>query len=581
MSVDVRQGVQEWLNRLNSAAEQPRPDPLEDLFLPDAHWREALGLSWDIRTVSGRPAVARALSDALTQSGACKFEIDPDRLAPRIVERAGVPCIEAIIRFETRVGAGAGLIRLREDQPERAWTFHTALDAIHGHEEDRLRRNREEPVFDRDFHGPNWLDRRSARARFDDREPAVLVVGAGHAGLAVAARLGQLEVDTLVVDRETRAGDNWRLRYHALRLHNTYHSNHLPYIEFPSTWQQYLPKDRIAHWLEAYVDFMDIQLWTQTGFQGARWSEATQRWEACVMRPDGSTRILRPQHIVMATGISGAPKRPSVPTLERFAGAVLHTSEFADGAAWRGKNVLVLGSGTSAHDVSQDLHGHGAQVTMIQRSPTLVIQVEPSAQLYDSVYLERSTSIDDRDLIATSIPKALMLDAHRRLTQKAEALDASLLRGLEQVGFRLSSGIDGTGWPLLFRERGGGYYFNVGCSDLIASRAVGLVQYQDIETFTAGGLKLKDGRQIAADLVVLATGFAGHEHTVQQHFGPELAQRVGKIWGFDPDRQELANMWAKTPQPGLWFTGGPFSLCRAYSKFLALQIKGATLGINH
>jgi putative flavoprotein involved in K+ transport len=260
---------------------------------------------------------------------------------------------------------------------------------------------------------------------------------------------------------------------------------------------------------------------------------------------------------------------------------VLHTSEFADGAAWRGRAVLVLGSGTSAHDVAQDLHGHGARVTMIQRSPTLVIQVEPSAQLYDSVYLERSISIDDRDLIATSIPKALMLDAHRQLTRKAEALDASLLQGLEQVGFRLSSGIDGTGWPLLFRERGGGYYFNVGCSDLIASRAIGLMQYQEIETFTPEGLRMKDGRTLPADLVVLATGYEGHDHAVRQYFGPAIAERVGKIWGFDANRQELANMWARTPQPGLWFTGGPFSLCRAYSKFLALQIKAATLGINH
>ncbi|MEN9775117.1 MAG: hypothetical protein RL322_2187 [Pseudomonadota bacterium] len=581
MSFDGVHCVQRWLACFDQAAEAPRSDRIQDLFLPDAHWREALGLSWAIRTVSGGADVARALFEALTQRRARQFAIDPERLAPRIVERAGVRCVEAIIRFETAVGAGAGLLRLREDQPERAWTFHTALEAIRGHEEDHLRRNREEPVFDRDFHGPNWLDRRSARARFDDREPTVLVVGAGHAGLAVAARLGQLEVDTLVVDREVRAGDNWRLRYHALRLHNTYHSNHLPYIEFPSTWQQYLPKDRIAHWLEAYVDFMDIQLWTQTGFEGASWCEAAQRWAARLQRPDGSIRTVRPQHIIMATGISGTPKRPSVPTLERFAGSVLHTSEFADGAAWRGRAVLVLGSGTSAHDVAQDLHGHGARVTMIQRSPTLVIQVEPSAQLYDSVYLERSISIDDRDLIATSIPKALMLDAHRQLTRKAEALDASLLQGLEQVGFRLSSGIDGTGWPLLFRERGGGYYFNVGCSDLIASRAIGLMQYQEIETFTPEGLRMKDGRTLPADLVVLATGYEGHDHAVRQYFGPAIAERVGKIWGFDANRQELANMWARTPQPGLWFTGGPFSLCRAYSKFLALQIKAATLGINH
>jgi putative flavoprotein involved in K+ transport len=91
-----------------------------------------------------------------------------------------------------------------------------------------MREAREEPAFERDFGGPNWLDHRTARRRYDDREPAVLVVGGGHAGLTAAASLGALNVDTLVVDRMARVGDNWRLRYHGLKLHNQVHSNHLP-----------------------------------------------------------------------------------------------------------------------------------------------------------------------------------------------------------------------------------------------------------------------------------------------------------------------------------------------------------------
>jgi hypothetical protein len=377
-----------------------------------------------------------------------------------------------------------------------------------------------------------------------------------------------------------RVGDNWRLRYRALHLHNTIPSNHLPYLPFPPTWQQYLPKDRIANWLEMYVDCMDINFWTETSFEGAAWN-AAGHWEARIRRADGSTRTLRPRHIIMGTSVSGVPKRPKVPTLERFKGRVLHTSEFSEGSQWRGKNVLILGTGTSAHDVAQDLHGHGAKATLIQRSPTLVIQVEPSAQIYDSVFQGEGPSFDDRDLILTSIPKPLMLAAHRILTKKAEEMDAPLLRGLEKVGFRLSSGVDGTGWPYLFRTRGGGYYFNVGCSDLVVKGEVGLVQYQDIDTFAPEGLKMKDGRTLPADLVVLATGFEGHEHTVRTLFGPEVADKVGQIWGFHPQKQELANMWTRTPQRGLWFTGGAFSLCRAHSKHLALQIKGMELGLNN
>jgi putative flavoprotein involved in K+ transport len=269
-----------------------------------------------------------------------------------------------------------------------------------------------------------------------------------------------------------------------------------------------------------------------------------------------------------------------VPTLERFAGHVLHTSEFTDGERWRGRDVLIVGTGTSAHDVAQDLHAHGARATMIQRSPTLVIQVEPSAQLYDALFLGEGPSLEDRDLILTSTPREVMLESHRQLTREAEALDAPLLDGLRQVGFKLSSGVNGTGWPYLFRTRGGGYYFNVGCSDLLVSREVGLLQYDQIETFVAEGVRMKDGQIVPADLVVLATGFEGHEHTVRTFFGTQVAERVGPIWGFDADTQELANMWTRTRQAGLWFTGGPFSLCRAFSRYLALQIQAEELGVR-
>jgi len=568
-----------WLRKFNQWLAQPDAEGLSELLLDESHWRDAVALTGELRTLTGRSAIAEALVEAVVRLQVIGFEVDPVRCPPRELERAGRRVIEAILRFRTVWGECAGVLRLPLDGDGRAWTLHTALQSIDGHDEATVRAAREEPVFDRHFNGPNWLDQRQARARFDDREPAVLIVGGGHGGLSVAARLGQLGVDTLVIDREARVGDNWRLRYRALRLHNTFHSNHLPYLPFPSTWQAYLPKDRLANWLETYVDCMDIAFWTGTAFEGAERDEATACWVARVRRADGSVRTLRPRHIVMATGVSGVPKRPEVPTLERFAGQVLHTSQFSDGAAWRGKNVLILGSGTSAHDVAQDLHSHGARATMIQRSPTLVIQVEPSAQLYDALFLGEGPSLEDRDLLLTSIPKAVMLESHRHLTRQAEALDAPLLDGLRRVGFKLSSGVDGTGWPYLFRTRGGGYYFNVGCSDLLVSGEVGLLQHDQIESFVAEGVRMQDGRVVPADLVVLATGFEGHEHTVRTFFGAAVADWVGPIWGFDPDTQELANMWTRTRQAGLWFTGGPFSLCRAYSRYLALQIQSEELGL--
>ncbi|MEJ2175342.1 MAG: NAD(P)/FAD-dependent oxidoreductase [bacterium] len=582
----VGHAVDAWLEKFNAALAAPDAQSIGALFEPDGHWRELLALTWRFGTLSGREALAPALAQALVASGAREFAIAPQRCPPRVVERAGTPCVEAFLQFETNVGRGEGLLRMRHAAKSNAagtaplaWTLLTALDEIRGHEEEMLRAQREEPVIQRDFHGPNWLDRRQATRDYAERDPTVLIVGGGHAGLTLAARLGQLGIDALIVDRMQRVGDNWRKRYRALKLHNQVHSNHLPYLPFPPTFPAYLSKDQIANWLEIYAECMDLALWTETALESATFDSGEERWTARVKSADGATRTLHPKHVVMATSVSGTPNIPHIPTLEQFKGTVLHSSQFRDGTAWRGKPVLVLGTGTSAHDIAQDLHGYGAQVTMVQRRPTLVVNVEPSAQVYDGVYLGEGPAIEDRDLINASMPLPLTKVAHRLLTDQAKAYDRPLLEGLEKAGFRLSFGEDGTGWPLLYRTRGGGYYFNVGCSELIASGEVGIVQYHDIETFLADGARMMDGRRLKAELIVLATGYKGQDHLVETLFGAEVAKRVGPIWGFDERTQELRNMWCRTGQPNLWFTAGAFSQCRIYSKYLARQIQAAELGL--
>jgi len=575
--------IQDWLDRFNPALGDCNPDRLRALFEPDSHWRDILAFTWKIETASGAAEIGRGLAGALPACRARNFAVDPDRCAPRVVERAGVRVIEAILRFETDVGRGAGIVRLKLDRiagaAPQAWTLLTALAELKGHEEATIRARHEEPVFARDFHAPNWLDQRRAAHAYEGRDPTVLIVGAGHAGLSIAACLGLLDVDALVVDREARVGDNWRLRYHGLKLHNQVHSNHMPYLPFPPTWPAYLSKDRMANWLETYVECMDINVWTQTGFQGATFDAASRRWLARLRLADGSVRELRPRHIVMATSVSGTPNIPDIPALKRFGGSVVHSSGFTDGAPWRDRDVLVLGTGTSAHDVAQDLHGNGARVTMVQRSPTLVINVEPSAQLYDGLFLGEGPPLADRDLISASMPLQLVKTFHRQLTDRCKEYDKPLLQGLEKAGFRLDFGEDGTGWPLKYRTRGGGYYFNVGCSELIVAGEIGLVQYHDIEAFAADGALMKDGRKLNAELIVLATGFKGQDYLVEALFGAEVARRVGPVWGFDQHTQELRNMWMRTSQTGLWFTAGAFSQCRIYSRYLALQIKAAELGV--
>jgi cation diffusion facilitator CzcD-associated flavoprotein CzcO len=573
--------AQDWLARFEQAL--GGQGDLAAMFSPEGYWRDAVALTGTIRTVHGADAIARALK-AHAAAVPAVFRLNLQRTAPRQVTRAGTRNIEAIFSFETAQGRGSGVLRLVSgaegalDGAPQAWTLLTALDEIKGHEERVGRARPTGQSYSRDFRGPNWLDLRRESAAYENRDPAVLVVGGGQAGLSIAARLRQLHVDTLIVDREARIGDNWRNRYHALTLHNQVQVNHLPYLPFPPSWPTYIPKDKLAGWFETYVEAMELNYWTGTEFESGSYDEAQGRWSVALRRADGTTRTMHPRHVVMATGVSGIPSVPEVPGLKDFAGQVLHASQYRDGEDWKRKRALVIGTGNSGHDIAQDLTSSGAHVTLMQRSPTLVVNIEPSAQLAYALY-DEGPSTEDCDLLATAMPFALVRKSHIALTEQGRKLDQDLLDGLTRRGFKLDFGDDGSGWQFKYLTRGGGYYFNVGCSDMIADGRIALVQSAGLAGFDAGGARMRDGTMIAADLVVLATGYRGQEQLVRKLFGEAMAQRVGPIWGFD-ETEELRNMYVATPQPGLWFIAGSLAQCRIYSKYLALQIKARELGLT-
>ena len=566
--------VTRWLEQFEKALAAADEAALQALFRPDAHWRDLLAFTWQVKTFSGCK-----IFNAIKQcSGARGFEIDPRRTPPREVTRAGTKVIEAFFRFETAAMRGQGVLRLvPEGDTWKCWSLLTAAEELKGFEESVGSRRPRGESYSRDFRGPNWLDLRKRSIAYADRDPAVLVVGGGHAGLCIAARLKQLNIDALIVDRHPRIGDNWRKRYHALTLHNQVQVNHLPYLPFPPNWPTYIPKDKLANWFEAYAESMELDFWTGTEFTGAAYDAESGFWKVKLVQGNGAARTLHPRHIVMATGVSGIPNMPNIPGLNDFAGTVVHSHEYQDAAPWKGRHAMVIGTGNSGHDIAQDLYSNGAHVMLVQRNPTLITNIEPSAQLAYALYSE-GIPTEDCDLIAASMPIPLQRQAHRIMTEQSRQLDKPLLDALARVGFKLDLE-DQTGWQFKYLTRGGGYYFNVGCSELIVERKIPLLQFSDIERFVADGARLRSGERVPAGLLVLATGYLGLEHLVRQRFGDAVAERVGPVWGIDEAQQELRNMWMPTGQPGLWFIAGSFAQCRIYSSYLALQIKAEEEGL--
>jgi putative flavoprotein involved in K+ transport len=557
-----------WVASLADALESGRPDAIADLFVEDGWWRDVVALSWDTRTLQGRAEIEAFL-------GAC----DPTDL--RDLEIKGTPkrelgWLQAFLSFRTRVGHGVGVVRLVEPEPGqwRAWTLMVALQELTGRELAVGHRRRRHPAGHE-----SHAKQRAAEAAFLDTDPAVVVVGAGQAGLALAAHLRLMGVPALVIEKNERVGDNWRMRYESLVLHDPVWVDPLPFMPFPESWPVFTPKDKLADWFESYALAMDLNIWTGTQLLDAAYSDAGRVWTVTVRDAEGVERTLRPQHVVMATGMLTDPNVPVLRGQDQFAGTVLHSTEYDTGAAWTGKKAAVIGVCNSGQDIATDLCERGADVTLIQRSPVYVCSQQKAVPiLLGETYSEDGRPTHVADLLNLSTPNLVALDLGGLLAEAIGDADREMLDGLEGRGFLVDDGIEAGGLFAYALRRGGGYVLDVGSSQRIIDGTIGIATGA-VDRLTATGVVLDSGREVEADLVVLATGFKSMRESARRIFGDAVADRCGEVWGLD-DEGELRSVWRPSGHPGFWFAAGNLMIARIFSRYLALQIAASLDGLN-
>ena len=577
-SSDARRIAVTWLSELEAALTETDHSAVADLFTADASWRDLLALSWTFSTFTGNSEVTKSLVELSQDRRPHHFEV-ADRVPANICERAARQVVEAYISFSTDTGECEGVVRLAAEPTGRyrAWTLMTSLDGIRGHEKlVGSRRPRTDHGLKR-FGVDSWARKRAERKQFSDRDPAVLVVGGGQSGLSVAAHLGALGIDALIVEKNERIGDNWRSRYESLVLHTETPVNHLPYLPFPETFPDFVPKDMLGNWFETYSRALDLAVWTNTEFLGGEYDERTASWTVRVRHDDGTVRVLQPRHVVIAVGLSSTPRTPEFPGLARYEGPVLHSSQFRSGREFSGKKVVVVGAGNSGCDIAQDLYAYGAaEVTLIQRGAITVISLNAAIMMF-SLY-SSGMSTEDCDLLALADPYPVMIRSHQEITKVIRGMDTDMSAKLGAGGFETTYGEDESGSSIQYFRKGGGYYVDVGIAELIGSGAISVRQHAEVEHLTPHDIEFTDGSTSEVDLVVFATGYEGVEPSVDRLFGKGTAAKVGPLWGFDPSG-ELRGMFTRTGQPGLWFVAGGIPHARWFSHYTALQLQACELGL--
>jgi putative flavoprotein involved in K+ transport len=434
-----------------------------------------------------------------------------------------------------------------------------------------------------------WADHRDDRAQRlgYEEQPYCLIIGGGQNGLQLAARLKRLSVPTLVVDALEKPGDCWRVRYPSLYLHDPIFLDHFPYMPFPDHWPLYTHKEKMADWLEIYAKAMEIDFWGRTVCTSARYDQRSGEWTVTLDR-DGEEITLRPKQLVVATGLSGAKYVPQIKGADTFGGVQYHSADHRESARFAGKNCVVVGSNNSAHDICVDLWEAGAKVTMVQRSPTIVVRADTMRQFSQNLpYADPAIPSEFADLISAAIPFRMRYEPETGMTNALRDIDADFYARLEKAGFQLSHGEDETGFLMAYHRRAAGYYIDVGASELIASGEIALAQ-GEIAEIMPDAVHMENGTVLPADLIVYATGYRPMSEFVARLISPEMAAKVGPCWGLGSDTAgdpgpwegELRNMWKPTAQEGLWFQAGNLMQARFHSLHLALQIKARMEGLE-
>ncbi|KAG2558922.1 hypothetical protein PVAP13_8NG328500 [Panicum virgatum] len=178
-----------------------------------------------------------------------------------------------------------------------------------------------------------------------EEQTVVLIVGAGLAGLATAACLTQ--------------GRRWG----AVHLHLAKEFCELPHMAYPADAPTYIPKDQFVKYLDNYTDRFDIQ--------------PKKCWVS--MARDMTTSVVfryKAKFLVVASGENSAENIPVITGLDGFDGDAIHSSRYKSGASYSGKNVLVVGCGNSGMEIAYDLASHGANTSIVIRSPVHVVTKE-------------------------------------------------------------------------------------------------------------------------------------------------------------------------------------------------------------
>lgn len=302
------------------------------------------------------------------------------------------------------------------------------------------------------------------------------IIGAGPAGLAMAARLKLAEIAFDVFEQNASLASSWRAHYDRLHLHTVKKHSNLPHLPFPKDYPRFVSKNQFIEYLEEYARKFELEIQFNTIVKrverdGDKWKVTTNL---------GTHRY---EQVVVASGVNRVPFRPSIPKMDGFLGSIIHSREYKNPKPFSGKKVLIVGMGNTGAEIALDLSLNGIETTISVRSPVNIVPL---------VFAGRATQ--ETALLLEKLPKILA----RKVASLAQRLAIGDLSkfGLLQSDYAPNEQLSKTGkTPVI----------DLGTAKAIREGKIKIAP--GIKELSRNTVKFTDGKEIPIDQIILCTGY--------------------------------------------------------------------------
>lgn len=518
-TLDAAKEGDAFLQQFAQAIQQQDWQKVGEFFDEGSWWRESLTLTFDKRTLKGQKDIIEAFKTLCRTRKPSRFSTekkDTMDMEPQFVRMAPqLASLDVPFAFITEAPSTKciGQVKLipKEGGGWKIWVLATAVMSLEEHAFQSLPRQ-----------SPSLIEtaqRGNPQAQGFPRIQGILdavVIGTSGSGLANTIMLDSIGANVAAFDIEPTAGGNWTTkRYENVTIHHNNAMIGLPMFPVPKEgYPDYMTGTDLTRYYGSAIKELKLPVFAGIRVVGNNFDEKTKLWTVKLQEVDtGKEASLQAKNIIISNGFLVSPDNPKIPNLENrhlFKGPIQHTTQLPSSAPYKNKDVLIIGSGNSAHDVAKNLAlGDAKSVTILQRSPTVLLDFEVIRPMLEMRF-QGQTTVEVADFLETSLPIGVMRDMARGAISGMIAAQADRCAAFESKGYMVDR--DPCLVSRAYEERGRAFYGDQPKTfDLVFSDRIKIAR-GEAKGFVENGVVVRDveggeDRIIEANGVVLATGY--------------------------------------------------------------------------